>query len=209
MDTSKLLDFLGNDRTGIYRCESYGQYPADSWDIERCLKDETKGWIYYMPELLSYGDYDNSTDVHRSNYRMFMKQFGNRKWIRYHQGGHDWHGVWIDILCDDEEVIKCLAALADYPCIDDEDCGRVQTEMEQESWDSWVQRDFTNLLEKKFGAYDSDMDADKLRDYYHELKDKTNTEYFVESGGNGYVDLKRIIEQAETKDWMKLEFDTD
>lgn len=203
---SKLLDFLGKDLTECYMVESHGQYNASQWDIDKAVKEKISGWIYYMPSLLSFGDYDNSCAVERSNVRVFKKEFEGNKYIRYHTGSYGWEAIWIDILCDDESIIETLEQLANYPCMDDEDVSRMEMEMEDSDWDNWIKRDLETALQKYFGAWDSDMDNDKLREYYNQLKEETNTYYEVQAGGNGWIDINRLIEKGEQKEWMKLEF---
>jgi hypothetical protein len=178
-------DTLYNDTTNIYSIEDGIQRLPVQNDAEN----------YYFSPLLSFGDYDNSCAVERSNVRTFMEQHEESRgidWIHL-SGAYGYECIAIKLLSTNEEIIECLAALSDYPVMDDEDVSSIEMEMESEAWDNWIERDFKNKVVKHYSAWDSEADSDTLRELFSQLKEKTNTYGQVESGGNYYIDLDRLI----------------
>jgi hypothetical protein len=179
-------DTLYNDTTNIYSINEDGiQDDAKSNDAEN----------YYFSPLLSFGDYDNSCAVERSNVRTFEQQFSSSKgidWVKI-TGAYGWECIAIKLLSTNEEIIECLADLSDYPAMDDEDVSSMEMEIENEAWDNWIERDFKDKVVKHYDAWDSDADSNTLRELFSQLKEKTNTYGQVESGGNYYIDLDRLI----------------
>ena len=203
-----LHELLHNDYTAIFRIDGNSQYNLDRFYVEKTIANNTLGHAYYIDRMLSFGDYDSSSDVERSNVRMFLKDFKDNKFVRHIKGAYSSEMIAIDILCDDQEIIDTISSLAGYPALDDEDVSRINMEMEDENWDSWIKRDLVNAIVKKFDADDSDPDYDKLKELYHELKDKSNEYFIVEAGGSGYISVAALVDKIETApECMKLEFD--
>lgn len=193
-DFKTVKEFLWNDFTNVYKWED-GRMQYNSMDTDLVTD---KGILYYASPLLSFGDYDNSCAVERSNVRVFMEEFGQDPYVMRKRGDYSSEIIYIDIMCDNEEIISTLCALADYPAMDDQDVSAMEMEMEEEDWSSWMKRDFKKRIEKKFGVWDSDPDDGKLFELYRELKEQTNTYYEVQSGGSGWCDLDRLLEAIET-----------
>ena len=162
----------------------------------------------YLPPYLSFGDYDNSCHIERSNNRVFLKKFKEHPDIIELRQGYGSEIIAIKTTCSDQEIIEILCALTEYPAINDEDCSLMEIEMEQEDWESWLLDDFSSKIEKHYKADYIEPDEDKLLELYHQLKEKTNTYFEVQAGGNGYIDLDRLIKaMPETApDFLNLEF---
>jgi hypothetical protein len=196
-----LNTIVGNDSTTVRTLDGYNY-------SNRLETISNKGEAYFCSPFLSYGDYDHSSAVERSNVRMFLKEFKDHPDVRVKQGGYGWEAIFIDVLCTDTEIIEMLQSLENYPCINDEDVSNLEMEMEQESWENWIKSDFLQAIVKHYKADWEDADTDKLYTLYNELKESTNTYFEVEAGGNGYIDIKRLIsglpEQAPS--FLKLEY---
>ena len=93
-------------------------------------------------------------------------------------------------LLECEQTADIIAALADYPLLDDCDHSQCEMEAELEAWDSWLRSDLLDTLD------DDDHPAHELMDddlfaAYRAAMESTNT-YPVHETGGCYVDVKRI-----------------
>ena len=196
-----LTEIVGKDLTTLRKPDMYNWNKSNTEGIQ-------PGECYFNSPLLSYGDYDNSCAVERSNVRLFLEEFKDHKDVIVWHGGYGSTCILIDVLCEDEEIIEVLKSLENYPCINDEDVSMLEMEMEQEDWENWIKRDFLNAIEKHYKADSSEITDEELSNLYYRLKEETNTEYIVESGGNGYIDIDRLIkglpEEAPTE--LNLEY---
>jgi hypothetical protein len=59
MEYQNVLEFIGKDRTNIYKVTDYGEWPVRHDDLSQAQP----GMYYLFHPLLSYGDYDDSTDI--------------------------------------------------------------------------------------------------------------------------------------------------
>ena len=139
-------------------------------------------------DFIQYGDYDNSCAVERANVRYLQEQ----KLVAYEDtGGYGSVKAW---LLDTEENRELLASLFDYPCFDDELVSEVEREIEDEyikdcasDLHKLLSEDMQQALQELFIFDDID------RECYDKAKESSNTYFEVESGGNGYIDFKRIV----------------
>ena len=203
MKTNILSEIVGNDHTSLINSEGY-PWRGSNADLENIKTGE----CYFSSPFLQFGDYDNSCIVERSNVRCFLKEFKDSPHVLQKRWAYNGESIYIDVLCEDTEIIKTLQALENYPCIDDEDCSMMEIEMEHECWESYIQRDFLNAIEKHYKADYSDADNSDLLNLYNELKETSNTYFQVEAGGNGYIDIKSLINSLpeEAPQFLKLQF---
>jgi hypothetical protein len=204
-----VAEFVGNDQTAVFYCKLPENGNQIFWgNVTRESRDKTDIAIFISP-YLSFGDYDNSCDVERSNVRVFKGMFADTKntdWFEIY-GGYGSEGIAIPLSCENEEILDILESLEYSPCINDEDVSSLQIEMENEDWYNWIRRDFTDAIMKKFGLLDIDPDKNKLFEYYLQLKDENNLYYEVQMGGNGYIDVNQLVESIEVlPDWMNPEY---
>lgn len=214
-----------SDTTQIFKLEypesyGYGKFSTiDSNYLDRLYLDEnkpiSKGIYYYSSALLSFGDYDNSCNVERSNVRMFIELANENNFTDYlHiKGDYSSESIYIDIASDNTEIIECLNSLQSYSAINDEDCCLVTMEIESECWASYLNRDFVSAIQKHYDAWDSDViNEDKLLQLFHSLKEKSNTYEEIQMGGNYWIDLDMLIsalpeDSKELSEIITFEFD--
>lgn len=182
-----IKEFLYNDFTSCYKVENRTQYNISSLEIE----NEPENVFYFSP-LLSFGDYDNSCHVERSNSRVFLEEFGKNKDVIYLRVMYG-EVIGIRLTCDNPEIIETLESLANYPCLNDEDCGLMEIEMQEESWESFGERDFKDQIMKHWDLLDITPEK-SLWEYYSELIDKQNLYPTIESGGNVYFPSPELPE---------------
>lgn len=185
-----LTELCYNDLTRVYEKSEYGLYPAEKYMIE---KTPVKGLFYYSCPYLSFGDYDNSCEVERSNVRVFMERFSGHPDVHHDTGIYGYEAILIDVFCTDKEIIEVLTALENYPAIDDCDVSQMKIDMEGESWENWIKQDFKSAILKKYDLFDLNCSDEILSEYYNRLMEETNTYFEVEAGGVGYIDIERLM----------------
>ena len=183
-----IKNFLYNDFTSCYKVEDRTQYNTNSFEIENEPQN-----IFYFPPLLCFGDYDNSCHVERSNSRVFLEEFGKDKDVIHLKVGYG-EVIGIRLTCENEEIIETLEALANYPCLNDEDCSLMEMEMQEESWESFGESDFKNQIMKHWDLLDITPEK-SLWEYYSELIDAQNKYIEIESGGNVYFPSPELPEE--------------
>lgn len=204
-------EVCGNDSTNIYYVNSdkHQLNKLDNWENELHVH-------YFFSPYLSFGDYDNSCAVERSNVRVFEQQFAdckNTDWVKI-TGGYGWECIAIRLSSTNEEIIETLQRLENYPAISDEDVSLMELEMEDEHWhlvykDAFI-KGLKTLADNSDDIYNEEvLNEDDLRQYYETLKERSNTYFQVEAGGNGYIDIDRLIESADIKEvasFLKFEY---
>ena len=129
------------------------------------VNEEVLKTIFIVPDLLSGGDYSNSSEVQVSNHRVFLKEFKNVEGVHDVYGAFGSYAVAIraDIAESNEQVKETLDGLENYPVIDDEDMDEIRHEWEQEAVKDMVhsiQNSIDNDLEDFIE--DTDVDSDKV-----------------------------------------------
>lgn len=202
MEYKSIQEYIGNDLTNVYRVTDYGDWPVRSMEGIPIKDDE----CFLFHPMLGYGDYQDSSEIHRSNVRVFEKKFEGVDGWRTKKADHNSVSVIIDVLCTNQQIIETLIALDVYCTLDDQDASALLIEMEEEAWQDCLMAEFTHALEKHFKADFSDPDADPLWNLYCKLKEETNTAVVL-NGSEIRVDLKRMIaDLADPPEFLHLEF---
>lgn len=152
-----------------------------------------KGICYFMHRYLSFGDYDNSCQVERSNVRVFFERFKDSEYVKKITGWFGWEAIAVDVMCDNEEIIETLNSLDDYPAINDEDCSAMEQELIDEHWECSGKDDFMRLVKKEKQVDGiEETEEGKLREWFDRLCREANIEPVIESGGIVYFGLKKL-----------------
>ena len=106
----------------------------------------------------------------------------------------DYGSETVFLLVGDESNDETIAALADYPCIDEEEVSRVEMEWEDEAWESWLRADLERAAfgEEEPAGYDT-LSADDIWIAYRTAMDDCN-EYPTPEYNGVYVDVARIVD---------------
>ena len=139
-------------------------------------------------DFISFGDYDNSCAVERANIR-YLKE--NNLIEKLETGSYGYEKAW---LLDTPENRELLNSLFDYPCFDDELVSEIENEIETEyikdcasDLHKLLSEDMQQALQEIYIFDDIDVEC------YRKACETSNTYFEVESGGNGYIDFKRIV----------------
>lgn len=166
----------------------------------------------------TFGDYDNSTAVERSNARVMLERF---PWLVTVTG--DYGSQMVGYLgrreTQNPELLEAIDALDDYPVADESDMSDLEMNMEWEAWCDWGRRDFAKdlapALDEIDPGYEHDvMDAldvpsygsgtdsrSPLDDLWHSGCDAYNVNggsgHVIEGGGNVHFYVDEWIERAK------------
>jgi hypothetical protein len=159
---------------------------------------EPCGQCYYMPELTGGSDYSGGS-VTLANYRSMLESY--RDYVVDLYGGHGTYAIAIPVwafVCK-PAIAETLAGLDDYPVIDEEALSDLESEWEQEAWESFVRHDFKCALENArceclvgqqcHWCTLSDEDARAL---FEAAREASNTYWEYEHSG-AWIDLDRIL----------------
>jgi hypothetical protein len=200
-----LTEVLGNDTTSVYLKEypgtGYGAFTCHV-SAEKLEENTAHGKFYYAPALLSFGDYDNSSAIERANVREFLSKFSEccGSEFLHLKGAYYSESIYIDVMTQNTEIIEILQGLENYPAINDEAVGEVEMELNDQAWDCCYKDQFLKLLAERFGKYSIEAPTDKegdLRQFFEEHAVIVNEYWVIESGGNSYIDVKRIVKSVE------------
>lgn len=182
--------------------------------------EQRRNGHYLIPAALSGSDYSGNL-VNKSNYRKWMELYkdGDDEWWTTAPGGHGTYAVVIDMksVPDDisTDVAEFLNALNDYPLADDELHSEMEVEAQEEAWNNWAERDFADLLRKKFAGdeelepildeilTDDDM-LIKLRKLFDEAQKAANVYWENQQGDEMWIDMKRIVAKVKEQDIRDL-----
>ena len=157
------------------------------------------GCLYLVPEYLLGSDYSGST-VEIANLRAFMAEYGDAPGVHEIYGGHGTRGAAIRLDALTDEMAERLAAMSDYPLLDEEELSRVEMELADEAWESWAEWESRRGLEKAWGV---DIDGRIPRDWFERLAERTNT-YWEADGPDMHIRVERVIEAATLDDLAAL-----
>jgi hypothetical protein len=103
---------------------------------------------------------------------MFLEALGGEgETVEVHRFGH-WGPGWFEIIIIDPSDAKAFdtaydyaGALQDYPVLCDEDLGRRETELEDESWSLWACTDFRRECESALESHMNEFYGDPVEPY--------------------------------------------
>jgi hypothetical protein len=164
--------------------------------------------LYLIPKYMQYGDYDDSCMVERSNYKIFLEDYGDLNGVYTISGGYGSSGIALSIAWlinpDNEEkaqsIIDQLNALNDYPCIDDEEMSRMEYEAFIEALSDYGISDTCSALASKYGITVYDYNEEKMKELILDVDRHGNEVYIIESGGSCYINIDDEIVPKITKE---------
>lgn len=178
--------------------------------------------FYYpvlIPALLQYGDYGGS-HVEKSNYELFLAEFGDNPWVDIILGYYGYHAIALHPnALKDSEIVETLAALAEYPLIDDQHYSDMTWNEYQETFAEYGVSDLSRALYRRLDSgnhsrcgdflYDHDCEPGEIsiwREWYESLI--PSGEYFIdENGGLGcglYLPVDDVANNATDAQIVQL-----
>jgi hypothetical protein len=155
--------------------------------------DKETDWL--LCPLLSFGDYDNSCQVERSNVRVFLQMFGKLPEVVCMHFAYNSQVIAIKGTCNDSELLDVLEGLDDYPIIDENDSQAMEMELIDEAWSNFGESDFLSAIQKKFDADDIEVkEGADLFDIYRKASEEANCYAEIECGGNVYFNFDKVVQ---------------
>lgn len=197
-DLGAIYRYRGDDldETRYISCSSL--YYVNSHEVE-----DHKKWdeMFLLPNYLSYGDYDRSTAVERSNYEVFLERYGDIEGVYEVHGGYNSRGIAIRLnTINKDEMFSLLSALQEYPVIDEERWSELEHEMIDEAWEDYGYDDVVRGIEKKFDIDLDDIPREKVVSLVHDMLNLMHEYPFIEAGGIVYLPTDKIIQEIELED---------
>jgi hypothetical protein len=163
---------------------------------------------YYISPLLSFGDYDNSCHIERSNLRVFKEMHADRENIDFIEiwGAYGSAAIAIKLDCTNTDILEALAALESYPCLDDQDATNLESEMINEALISYLP-DIQKKIDKQFNFDYSNPEEENFIAFIYSIMEENNIYGEIESGGVAYIDINKICDNlpAQMPSWYNGE----
>ena len=129
-----------------------------------------------------------------------------------------WAVGWIDTIMIHEDASSVIwdqvesinNSLSDYPILDDDDYYQKESDIINESYESYIKDEFMDIIKKHYNLYDIEEKEDILsKTYLDELIDLSNTEYIIENNSAYVYNIESIIEYLnieKVKEYFNIEF---
>jgi len=192
-------DYMGTDYEGYYILYSMNR-DSDHLTISNF---ETILKLFEDIGVNVVEDYDMSSDKHPSVINVRMKH---------------WLVGWIDTIMIHEDASSVIwdqvesinNSLSDYPVLDDDDFYQKESDIINESYDSYIKDEFTDIIKKHYDLYDiEEKDSVMSKWYLDELIDLCNTEYIIENNSAYVYNINDIVEHLDiekVKEYFNIEF---
>lgn len=165
-------------------------YDTPEEDVAYSALERHPDGMYVLMPYATGSDYSGST-VERANYLQLIDEHPD-VCIPVHGG----YGTYVVLVALDEwtpELDDVLRDLEQYPVLSDDQLSHLETELEDEAWEGWIDYEFRSaLIDADYPDADV-LSDDKLYDLFCEGMEASNAEYIHEQGCSVYVDVERIV----------------
>lgn len=211
--------------------ESLGLGELSSYSLELCrelgssvtkitpeeaisLLCERKLWqrcsLLWLSSHCMGGDYCGSTH-NVANARYLLRQFSSPE-LRECNGDYGSQGVVVDPRYLSEELLELLQSLENYPVLCDEELSSYELELQDETWEHTIRREWENALESALSSLLSDngepeeeaedkaeaiiegLSEELLSSLFSQCAELSNTYWEAESGTSVWIDIDRVAE---------------
>lgn len=221
---ARLIELAKSNGSRLFRLEndefrSFSQFDYEVINQAEWTREDITD-LWFEPVFLSYGSYNNSSTVERSNHQYFTKHYGHLKGIDTFSGCYSYNSVLISIEhFKNIEAIEILEGLLDYPLIDDISHTDLEMELQSEAYENDYRSEFIKELRERI---ESDLEDDSLNDLdrgyaveilellekqeditsgpddriwylFRVFEDVTNTYWQCEDPFSAYIDVERMI----------------
>ncbi len=176
--------------------------------LQYCAATKWKSKLLFSSQYLDAdcswpGGYEASA-IYRSNNRVFRDEFS--KELENADGDAD--GLSLDIRYVTEEMLETIESLESYPLISEDDHSQLEMEDQEEAWENWAEREFSQALENRLSTIlqsslhytDADEKGEQivesiscLSSAFHTLADAANEYWREETGCGQWIDIERVL----------------
>lgn len=167
---------------------------------------ERKLWkrcsLLWLPSYCMGGDYCGSTH-HIANARYLLQRFSSPE-LRECGGGYGSQGVVIDPRYLSEELLELLQSLESYPVLCEEELSSYELELQDETWEHTIRREWERALESALSSLLSDeelaettvesLSEESLFSLFSHCAELSNTYWEAETGTSVWIDVDRVAE---------------
>lgn len=96
------------------------------------------------------------------------------------------------------DLLDRVKDLCNYPLFDDEYLAEIESELENEAWNSVYKRDFLDCLIKKYPEKEDriyDIDDNSLFELFESARDRANV-YWINEYTSMYIDVDRVVNEV-------------
>lgn len=111
--------------------------------------------------------------------------------------GHGGYHLYFNVFTTPDEIVEALAALDDYPVVDDDALSEQEMENTQEAWDGWAAYEFRKGLEKKFGGDADEISDEDLWTCFSEAQEDANVYWEDQNGEGMWTDVERVLKKVD------------
>lgn len=201
VSAASLLDVLGNENLYLMAPEDAvdggdSVYADRAYHPSRYCSWWGEGVQYVSIRDAGWGDYVGSV-WNRSNFRVLMESHREHLVeIRYAHGGH---GLLVRLDSQiPQDLYDSIVGLLNYPVIDESDCSELESEIEQENWESWGRSDWMREIRKAASKHDPEEDVD-------ELDEEGRADALFEEVRSTGLMLDWVSESADSGYWTDFE----
>ena len=159
------------------------------------------------------GDYCGSTH-NIANARYLLRQFSSPE-LRGWSGDYGSQGVVIDPRYLSEELLELLQSLESYPVLCEDELSSYELELQDETWEHMIRRDWERALESALSSLLSDneelaetivesLSEESLFSLFSHCAELSNTYWEAETGTNVWIDIDRIAESLSSQLLLEL-----
>jgi hypothetical protein len=177
---------------------SYGNFKV----FEGVVTPENKASLFIMPDHFSGSDYSDGSYITVANHRAFLKEFRKTPGVYDLYGGYGTFAIAISLLVAEEhnEIKEVLDSLEDYPIMNEEIAGEVESEWQVEAM-KYIRESICrninfeeNLLPTDFEVEDNDKLEEIIWDAIREL----DLQWSMENN-SAYIDYEEIMPYVEDR----------
>lgn len=161
-----------------------------------------KNGDWWASEYTGGSDYSGGT-VHLNNYNQLCEMAGELEAEYGHdfyvtaRGGHGTYEIFWNVNKTPDEIVEVLAALEDYPSVDDESLSALEHEQVEEAWNNWGESEFRTGLERHLGGSADDVTAEDLWVCFSEAAEASNSYWEDQDGGGMWINMKRVLAKVQ------------
>lgn len=194
--------------TRCRECNGSGKVSDRSWCDVRCTDCGGSGRVKALPltviELASGSDYSGSL-VEVSNFQVLQQAY---PWLVEIRGGYGTFGLAYLGARENQNpaLIESIAALSDYPLLDENHHSNLEREKVDEAWESDGRDDFKRALTKYFDAQyapdEHDLDAisnERIDQLWWDCTERLQggEDHINEQGDSIYFPISQVIKKIE------------